>query len=122
MKKETVAVIGASPKADRFANRAMLMLREHGHDAVPVNPAFAEILDAKCYPTISDIPTRIDTATLYLRKSHSDLIAQQILKAQPRRIIFNPGAENRDLAEQAEKQGIETIEGCTLVMLRAGTF
>ena len=119
---ETVAVIGASPKADRYAYRAMVMLREHGHHAIPVNPAFPEILGEKCYASIADVPRKIDTATLYLGKPRSDLLATEILKTKPGRIIFNPGAENPELAARAEEAGIEVIEGCTLVMLRSGTF
>ena len=120
--QKTVAVIGASPKLDRYAYRAMQMLREYGHRAIPVNPAFPEVLGEKCYPSILEMPESLDTATLYLRKARSDPLIEGILRAKPRRIIFNPGAENTDLAAQAEKHGIEVVEGCTLVMLRSGTF
>ena len=47
-RSETVAVLGASPKPDRYAFRAIQMLREHGHHAVPVNPAFEEIVGERC--------------------------------------------------------------------------
>ena len=119
---ETVAVLGASPKPDRYAYRAMEMLREYGHRAIPVSPAFPEILGQKCYASIAEVPEKLDTATLYLGKARSDPLIDEILQANPRRIIFNPGAENADLAEQARERGIEVIEGCTLVMLRSGTF
>ena len=119
---ENVAVIGASPKSDRYAYRAMEMLREYGHHPIPVNPAFPEVLREKCYASITQIPAVVDTATLYLRKIRSDKLIDQILQAHPRRIIFNPGAENPDLAAKARKAGIEVVEGCTLVMLRSGVF
>lgn len=119
---ETVAVIGASPKADRYACRAMKMLKEYGHKPVPINPAFAEVLGETCYPRISDVPETIDTVTLYLRATRSTPLIDEILAAKPRRIIMNPGAENEALAEKARKQGVEVIEGCTLVMLRTGQF
>ena len=119
---ETVAVLGASPKPDRYAYRAMEMLREYGHHAIPVNPAFPEILGEKCYASIQDIPCKVGTATLYLGKERSGPLIAEILQANPRRIILNPGAENADLATQAHAQGIEVVEGCTLVMLRSGTF
>ncbi len=100
----------------------MEMLREYGHRPIPVNPAFEKVLGEKCYGSITQIPDALDTATLYLRKARSDKLIDQILQARPRRIIFNPGAENPELAERAEKAGIEVVEGCTLVMLRSGTF
>jgi predicted CoA-binding protein len=118
----TVVVLGASPKPHRYAFRAMQMLREHGHRATPVNPAFAEVLGEKCYPRIIDVPFEIDTATLYLGKARSGPLIDEIIQAKPRRIIMNPGAENDDLTEKARKRGIEVVEDCTLVMLGSGRF
>jgi predicted CoA-binding protein len=119
---ETVAILGASPKPDRYAYKAFELLREYGHRPVPINPAFADILGEKCYPKISDAPGLIDTVTLYLGQARSDPLIDQIIDAKPRRIIMNPGAENSALAEKAQDAGIEVVEGCTLVMLRTGQF
>lgn len=121
-KSETVAVLGASPKSDRYAFRAMEMLRKHGHRAVPVNPAFAKVLGQTCYAKIGEVPESIDTVTLYLGKRRSDPLIDEIVAAKPIRIIMNPGAENNDLAEKAREAGIEVIEACTLVMLQVGNF
>ncbi len=121
-KFETVIVLGATPKPDRYAFRAMKMLRSFGHRAIPVNPAFSEILGEKCYPKISDAPQPIDTITMYLGKSRSDPLVDEIVSAKPHRIIMNPGAENEELAQKAQAAGIEVVEACTLVMLQVGTF
>lgn len=119
---ETVAILGASPKPDRYAYKALELLHEYGHRTVPINPAFEEILGEKCYPTISDAPGPIDTVTLYLGEARSNPLVDEIINAKPRRIIMNPGAENAGLADRAEEAGIEVVEGCTLVMLRTGQF
>lgn len=119
---ETVAILGASPKPDRYAYKAFELLREYGHRPIPINPAFQEILDQKCYPTISEAPGPIDTVTLYLGEARSNPLIDEIIQAKPRRIIMNPGAENFALADKAKAAGIEVVEGCTLVMLRAGQF
>ena len=119
---ERVAILGASPKTDRYAYQAFELLQEYGHLPVPINPAFPEILGKKCYPKISDAPGPIDTVTLYLGEARSNSLVDEIIAARPRRIIMNPGAENFVLAEKAEAAGIEVVEGCTLVMLRTGQF
>ena len=121
-KSETVAILGASPKPDRYAYRAMEMLRAHGHRALPVNPAFTEIMGETCYPTIADIPEPIETVTLYLGPQRSDPLIPEILAAKPRRIIMNPGAENENLADKARAAGIEVDYACTLVLLQTGAF
>ena len=114
--------MGASSKKDRYAFRAFEMLREYGHHPVPVNPKYSEIFGEPCYPSIKNVGKRIDTVTLYLAKSRSDLLIDEIVSVKPRRIIMNPGAENPDLAQRAEVAGIEVVEACTLVMLRSGRF
>ena len=45
-----------------------------------------------------------------------------ILSPKPRRIIFNPGAENPELETLASEQGIQTLDACTLVMLGTGQY
>jgi predicted CoA-binding protein len=119
---ETVAILGASPKPDRYAYQALQLLREYGHRPVPINPAYEEILGEKCYPTIAEAPGPIDTVTLYLGQARSNALIDEIINARPRRIILNPGAENSSLTARAEEAGVEVIEGCTLVMLRTGQF
>src|ERR1700724_1684779 len=119
---KTVAILGASPKPDRYAYKAFELLRKYGHRPIPINPAFVEIEGEKCYPKISDAPGPIDTVTLYLGAARSSPLIDEIIETKPRRIIMNPGAENSALAEKAEDAGIEVVEGCTLVMLRTGQF
>ena len=121
-KTETVAVLGASPKPDRYGYRAMEMLRQFGHRPVPVNPAFPEILGETCYANLGDVPGPVDTVTMYLGKQRSDPLIDEIIAAKPKRIIMNPGAENDELARKAEAAGIEPIYDCTLVMLQTGSF
>lgn len=119
---KTVVVLGATPKADRYAYRAMKMLQEHGHRAIPVNPAFPEVLGETCYRSISEVPVPIDTVTMYVGEKRSEPLIEDIVQAKPRRIIFNPGAENDHLEAKATAQGIEVLHDCTLVMLQAGSF
>lgn len=119
---KSVVVLGASPKPDRYAFKAMLRLQEHGYTAIPVNPAFDEVLHEHCYASIADVPQPIDTITLYLGAARSTHLIQDIIKAKPRRIIFNPGAENEQLVKAASSAGISPVNSCTLVMLGAGNF
>ncbi len=117
-----VAVLGASPKSDRYANIALHRLRDAGHDAVGVNPALPDLGGFSCVATIADLPAGIDTATVYLGKSRSDELADQILSYGFRRAVFNPGAENPELERKLSDSGVEVLEACTLVMLSTRQF
>ncbi len=120
--KRNVAVLGASAKPERYANQALRLLEQYNYRTFPVNPGFTEIEGRKCFPTLAEIPEPLHTITLYLGAPRSTPLIDQILAADPQRIILNPGAENDDLSAAASSAGIEVVEGCTLVMLRAGLF
>lgn len=122
MENKNVAVLGASPKPDRFANKAVRMLMRHGYNVLPVNPAFSEIEGLKCFKTLDEITEPIDTITMYLGEKNSMPLIDDVLKAKPRRIIMNPGAHNDTLEEKATASGIEVEHDCTLVMLGANAF
>jgi predicted CoA-binding protein len=77
-----------------------------------------EILDIRSMPSIEGV----DTITLYLRAELQAAWQDYLLSLHPKRIIFNPGTENIEFENRAESIGIETIEACTLVMLRTNQF
>jgi uncharacterized protein len=118
--KKTV-VLGATPNPERYAYLATQRLAQHGHPVVPVgvrtgNIAGIEIQNGN--PSIEGV----DTVTLYLGAARQPEYYDYIFALRPHRIIFNPGAENPELAQLAQERGIETVEGCTLVMLSIGAY
>ena len=117
-----VAVLGASPKEDRYSFKAVRMLKEHGHTAIPVHPAGHTVDGINGVKTLLDINEPVDTLTVYVNPKISDGQLDDILKLNPRRIVFNPGSENDLLADKLEKAGIEVIQACTLVMLTTNQF
>ncbi len=119
---ENVAVVGASPKDNRYSNLAMRMLAEHGHNPIPVAPARKEVLGRIAYPTLASVPDRIDTVTMYIRPSRQATVLDEIVQIRPRRIIFNPGTENPGEYDRLRRAGIEVLEACTLIMLSTGQF
>lgn len=120
--KKTV-VIGASPVASRYSNLASRMLDNAGFEFVPVGIKKGEILnksilDLREEPYIEDV----HTVTLYLNPTNQKEWYSYILDLKPKRIIFNPGTENSELGEMAQKQGIDVEYACNLVLIQTGQF
>lgn len=123
MKKKKVVVVGASPNPNRYSYMAVNLLSDKNYDFVPIGIKKGEvfgkpILDIRKMPQIEDV----DTITLYIRSEWQKQWEEYLLSLNPRRIIFNPGAENPELEKHAREAGIETVEACTLVMLRTNQF
>jgi predicted CoA-binding protein len=115
-------IIGASDKPDRYSHMAQLLLREHGHEVVPVHPKLASIAGVPVVADLSQISGPVDTATMYVGVAISSGLADKLIALKPRRVIFNPGAENPELAAKLEAAGVVAQEACTLVLLRNGQF
>ncbi|MCB2230888.1 CoA-binding protein [bacterium] len=126
MKKAThgarVAVLGASPKEERYSFKAVHMLKEHGFKPVPVHPAGHVVDGLKSLKNLDEITEPVDTLTMYVGDKISDGELDRILKLKPRRVVFNPGAENESLAAKLEEAGMEVVRACTLVMLQTDQF
>lgn len=115
-----VAVVGASDDPQKYSYLATVGLRDKGHKVFPVHPKIKEIEGMKVYRSLHQIQEPIDTVTLYVSEEVSQKMREDIIGKLPRRIIFNPGAENPQLEELAEAKGITTLNACTLVMLKTG--
>ena len=117
-----VAVLGASNKPAHYSYQAVKLLAEKGHAVFPVHPAVSEIDGVLVFKRLADIPAPIHTITVYLAPERSAVLADEILTARSQRVIFNPGAENPGLTQRLQKTGAETINACTLVMLKTNQF
>ena len=125
MKKENVIVLGASSKEERYSFKAVSSLIEHGHMAIPVHPREKEVAGLKCFNNLSDVEKmfpQIDTVTIYVNPQISMELSKEILKLRPKRVIFNPGSENRDLMEILKQNNVDVLEACTLVLLNIGEY
>ena len=123
----TAAVLGASPKPERSGHKALLRLREAGYPVIPINPAYDEVEGIPC---VNDVGAAlavsgeegIDTLTLYLGPSRLERLVEAIVRARPRRVIFNPGTESVPVQEALDRAGISWIEACTLVLLSTNQY
>ena len=115
MNKKTV-VLGASPNPSRYSYLAVNRLQAHGHAVIPIGKKKGAINNS---PILNETVNaeNVDTVTLYLNAQNQKQYYEYILSLHPKRIIFNPGAENNELAQLAAQNNIQPMEACTLVLL-----
>ena len=118
----TVAVLGASTNEKRYSFMAVRMLKEYDYNPIPVHPAGHVVDGITAARQLTDIVDDIDTLTIYVNQKISGREFDNIVNLKPRRVVFNPGAENPELADKLRDVGIEVLEACTLVMLRTQQF
>jgi uncharacterized protein len=117
-----VAVVGASPNEERYSHKAMKLLKERGHTPIPVAPKYERICEVEVCRSLQEVPCKLDTVSMYVAPARQDAIIDDIIEHSPRRVIFNPGAENRAAYDRLEAENIEVVEACTLVLLQTNQF
>lgn len=114
-------VLGASTNPNRYSFIATDLLNRLDYNVRAVGNKTGQIGQISIERNIPE-DEAIDTITLYLSEINQVPYIETINKLKPKRIIFNPGTESDEHRAQWERNGIECIEACTLVMLRTGQY
>lgn len=119
--KKTV-VIGASINPARYSFRCIHQLMANGHEVIPIGIKNGEVNGVEIIKELKPIED-VDTVTLYVGPSNQPEYYDYILNVlKPKRLIFNPGTENKELKDKAIAKGIDAFEACTLVMMSTNQY
>ncbi len=115
---KSVAIVGASADRSKYSNKAIHSYLEQGWTVYPVNPNLDEVEGLPCYKSIEDVPEPIDRISVYVPPSVGKQILPQIAKKKHSELYINPGAEDEELMELAQKLGLNPIYACSILALR----
>jgi predicted CoA-binding protein len=114
-------VLGASANPARYSFLAINKLRENDHPVIAIGKRPALVADVTVQDKTTPI-TDLDTVSIYLNTDNQKNYIDYIISQHPRRVIFNPGAENPEFEMMLADKGIKAIEACTLVLLSTGQY
>lgn len=114
-------VIGASPNSSRVGHLCVQRMVEKEIPVVPVGFRSGKIAGV---PILTGQPEveGVHTVTMYVGAKNQPPLYDYIISLRPKRVIFNPGAENSDFAIKLKNEGVEVMNACNLVMLATGQF
>lgn len=121
MSNKKTLVLGASCNRNRYSYLAVNALRAKGHEVIAIGKRSGKVADVLIETEQKNIDN-LDTVTLYLNPENQKQYYDYITSLHPKRIIFNPGAENKELAALATQNNIIPQEACTLVLLSTGQY
>ena len=85
---KTIAVVGLSDSPLRPSHGVSAYMQSQGYRIIPVNPQIAEALGEKSYPSLIDVPERIDLVDVFRRSEYVDEIVNQAIKLKVPAIWF----------------------------------
>ena len=108
-KMKTVAVIGMSPKPERPSHYVGMYLKEQGYDIIPVNPGHKEIAGMTSYPSLLDIPVKVDVVDVFRRPEHAVPISEAAVEIGSKALWLQDGVINDEAARLAEDASLLVV-------------
>lgn len=109
---KTVAVVGASAKADRPSHGVFAYLRAHGYDAVPVSPTVTDVQGVKAYPTLTAYAAEHgapDVVDVFRNPAEVLPIVDEAIAVGAKAIWFQLGVINEEAIGRADKAGLDVV-------------
>jgi predicted CoA-binding protein len=112
----TIAMVGASSDPEKSSNGIMRKLQSVGYRVIPVNPTETEILGERSYPSLLDIPERIDIVDVFRRAEDTPSIADDAVTIGAKALWLQSGITNEDAAARARAGGLTVVmDACIAV-------
>jgi len=107
---KTIAIVGLSANWYRPSFFAAKYLQEHGYRVIPVNPAYEEVLGEKCYPSLKDVPVKIDIVDCFRKSEDIEPIAKEAIEIGAPILWMQLGVTNEKAAAMARAAGLEVVQ------------
>ena len=106
---KSIAVVGMSPKPERPSHYVAMYMKEKGYEIIPVNPGHKKISGMTCYPSLLEIPYKIDVVDVFRRPEHVLPIAEMAVEICAKALWLQDAVINVEAAEIAEKAGLLVV-------------
>lgn len=119
----TIAVVGLSSKRFRPSYGVAEYMQQNGYRIIPVNPFETTVLGEKSYPTLEEIPERVDIVDIFRRPEFVPEIVQAAIRKGARAVWMQEGVIHEEAAEQARSAGLAVVmDRCILKEHRRISF
>ncbi|HYF59756.1 MAG TPA: CoA-binding protein [Burkholderiaceae bacterium] len=105
----TIAVVGLSADWFRPSFFAAKYMLDHGYTVIPVNPRYPEILGCRAYPSLLDVPVRVDMVDVFRRTGDVLPIARDAIAIGARTLWQQLGVVNLEADALAREAGLDSV-------------
>ena len=106
---KTLAVVGLSDNPLRPSFGVSSYMQSQGYRIIPVNPTVTESLGEKAYPTLLDVPGKIDIVNIFRRPEAVPEIVDEAIQLGVPAIWMQEGVVHEQAADKARKAGISVV-------------
>jgi predicted CoA-binding protein len=116
---KVIAVVGLSSNPDRPSYVVANYLKSKGFKIIPVNPKGKEVLGEKTYPSLKEIPQKVDMVDIFRQPEFVLPIIDDAIAVGAKVIWMQEGIVNHKAALKASEYGLKVVmDKCILKEVR----
>ena len=116
MAQKTFAVIGATDNPEKYGNQIFKNLRSRGYEVYPVNPNLEELDGVKCYPSLADIPVKVDVVDFVVPPEVTEVTLQRCNQLGLNRIWLQPGSESEAAIAYCHENSLKVVHDVCVML------
>jgi predicted CoA-binding protein len=105
----TIAVVGLSASSARASNGVAGYMKRQGYKIIPVNPKEEQVFGEKSYPTLADVPIKIDLVDVFRRSEEAGKVVDEAIKVGAKAVWLQEGVIDNAAAERAQEAGLLVV-------------
>jgi uncharacterized protein len=106
---KTIAVVGLSNSPLRPSHGVAAYMQTQGYRIIPVNPRIHGALGEKSYPSLLDVPEKIDIVNIFRRPEYVEEIVDQAIRLKVPVVWMQEQVINEKAADKARRAGIFVV-------------
>jgi uncharacterized protein len=106
---KTIAVVGLTDSPLRPSYGVSHYMLSRGYRIIPVNPNITEWMGEKAYPSLLDVPDKIDIVNVFRRSDAVPAVVDQAIQIKAPAIWMQEGVVHQEAAEKACQAGIFVV-------------
>jgi predicted CoA-binding protein len=106
---KTIAVVGLSSNPMRPSNNVSDFMQRNGYRIIPVNPNETEVLGERAYPTLADVPEKIDLVDIFRRSEDAGAVVDEAIRVGAKAVWLQEGVIDTPAARRAREAGLLVV-------------
>jgi len=116
MAQNTFAIVGATDNPEKYGNQIFKNLKSRGYEVYPVNPKLKELDGVKCYPSLADIPVKVDVVDFVVPPPVTKEILKECKELGLDRIWLQPGSESEAAIAFCDENNLKVVHGVCVML------
>jgi len=114
--QKSFAVVGATDNPEKYGNQIVKNLKNRRYEVYPVNPRLTEVEGLKCYPSLTDVPVKVDVVDFVVPPQAAEEILKQCKELGLNRIWLQPGSESQAAISFCQENNLKVVHGVCVML------